>query len=360
MSTRAQFETFLDDVTLVEAMRVVSIDDWKPEASESILVGRGSYEPAGSPRSPVLVLNNKSAKERFGRNRTSLARLLAPPPADFFDGWTLSAERPLRPAEALARVTLVVEDASPDSAMGVLQVLMHLQGLDLAALPEDWIDAIDQWEQEGTVDEPRTAWTALSSALAHRHFSVGRPTSADDDTAAWIETLHFLAQCLRRDLHPYAIPSLPNLAPWRSAQAALRQEEQTYLGWLPHASQVQLSLPEKGSNERRLLVDGLLFVEDQPTGTAKVFYRNDRKHATLGQGFTLAAHYRPSEVCSGNDFTIAVDPRREVHLTELWHELERREDEAWAREGFARPSDRPRALATVASTRHQPWYLKDE
>jgi len=357
MSTRAQFEKFLDDLAAVRVTRVVSIEQWNPDAGESVLVGRGAYNPSGSPPSPVLALNNKATKDRFKSNYTSLARLMSAPPPGFFDDWTLWSERPLTPAKALARITLVVEDASPDSVIGVLLLLMHLQGLSPSDLPADWIDAIDQWEMEGTVEDPRTSWTALASALAHRQFSIGKPPSKWDNLLAWTETLHFLAQCLRDDLHPYAIPDLPRLTLWRSAQAALRQEEQAYLGWLPHALQVQLSLPINKSNARRLLVDGLLFMEDQATGTAKVFYRNDRKRAPLGRGFGFAAHYRPSGAGTGNDFTISVDPRNEVNLKELWYELERREAVAW---NGRRPSNKPRALETVDSKWNQPWYLKAE
>jgi hypothetical protein len=359
MSEDAQFDEFLQELNTLSITQVISIERWKPGTGESVLVGRGSYSADTSARSSVLALNNKATEARFGSTYTSLARLMVAPPAAFFDGWTLWAERPLAVAAALARITLVVEDASPDSVIGILLLLMHLQGLKPERVPADWIDAIDQWEREGTVETPGTAWTALASALAHRHYSVGKTPTDQENGIAWTETLRFAAQCLQRGAHPFAIPEMPELALWRSAQVALRQEEQTYLGWLPHADQVQLSLPANGSNDRRLVVDGLLFAEDQATGAAKVFYRNDRDHSPLGRGFTFAAHHRPSEKRTGNDFTIAVDPREGVNIKELWHELERREVEAWAGPGLVRPSDNPRKLDGVQNKWNEPWYLKE-
>jgi hypothetical protein len=359
MTDREAFRGFLDTVAAA-VPRVVSRGNWKSPDGETILVGWGSYAAAGQAPLPVLVLNNKAAENRFGQAYTSLARLVAAPPAGLFEAWTLAAEGPLSPAEVFQRATLVVEDASPDSVIGILLVLMRVGGLAPETFPADWIEAIDQWERDGTVEAPGTAWTALASALAHRHFSVGKAATDVDNVTAWRETLSFAVQCLRREVHPHAVPDLTDMALWRAAQVALRQEEQTYLGWLPHAAQVQLSLPVSGANERRLLVDGLLFTEDQSTGAAKVFYRNDRAHAPLGQGFTLAAHYRPAESGSGNDFTIALDPRRGVHLEELWDELERRETTAWAASGIARPSDTPRVMEELQNRWNEPWYLKRE
>lgn len=104
-------------------------------------------------------------------------------------------------------------------------------------------------------------------------------------------------------------------------------------------------------------MDALLFVEDQPTGAAKVLYRNDRERSPLGQGFTLAVHHRPSCAGTGNDITITVDPRLGLDLRELWAELERRETAAWAEATEERPSVAPRALIGVENRYDQPWYI---
>src|ERR1700722_14844286 len=168
---------------------------------------------------------------------------------------------------------------------------------------------IERWETEGMVDEPFRAWPSLAAALAHAHFSTGVASTDEQFAAAWTATMRFAAECLLAGFDPVALPSPPNAGLHHDAVVALRQEKQTYRDWLPHAEIAQLSLPLSSGHERRLLVDALLFVEDQPTGTAKIFYRNDEK-AALGEGFCLAASYRPgAPIGSGNEFTITVDPR---------------------------------------------------
>ena len=192
------------------------------------------------------------------------------------------------------------------------------------------------------VDEPFRAWPSLAAALAHAHFSTGVASTDEQFAAAWTATMRFAAECLLAGFDPVALPSPPNAGLHHDAVVALRQEKQTYRDWLPHAEIAQLSLPLSSGHERRLLVDALLFVEDQPTGTAKIFYRNDEK-AALGEGFCLAASYRPgAPIGSGNEFTITVDPRRGVVLDELYDELERRETEAWQKAGMERPNWAPR------------------
>ncbi len=104
---------------------------------------------------------------------------------------------------------------------------------------------------------------------------------------------------------------------------------------------------------------GWVFTEDQPTGTAKVFYRNDRRNASLGHGFTFAAHYRPLDAGTGNDFTLAIDPRSGAHLKDLWVELERRESAKWEASGMHRPDDFPRRFAALDNRWNEPWYLKE-
>ena len=339
--------------------RVAMVERLNPVPGESVLIGRGRYT-AGEVLSAVLVLNNKATVEPFGRNYSSITRLLHDPPQGFFNRWTVWGDAPLSPDQALCRLSLVVEDVSPDSVLGILLLLAWLNKSGPELIPHDWIEAVDQWEREGTAEDPMVSWPALASALGHMHFSMGRNPDAADVTGAWADVVHFAALCLSRNANPHNIPAMPELPLWRKARQALRQEEQTYLGWLPHASQLQLSLPLAGQAQHRLIVDGLIVTEDQLTGSAKAYYRNDRARSPLGGGFTFAAHFRPSETGTGNDFTIAVDPRQGVDLTELWRELEARECAAWQAASEQRPSDKPRDLGELGKQWNEPWYINGE
>lgn len=356
----ASLSAFLDDLRALPSLRVVLDGHHHDSGGFRLFVGCGVWPAEGEPiPADQLILNNKGTFPRFARNYDSVARLAAEPPPGLFEGWAaLWTQWPLPPATVLAQVTLVVEDISPDSVFGVLLLLARMAGVDLGPLGAAWTDAVDRWERTGHADDPWTDGCALASALGHSRIPPGAgELPADALAATWADVLRFVADCLAHGAAPHAIPNLSGVPSWNMAMAALRQEEATYLGWLNHAAVVQLSVPLAGMDTRRLLVDGLLFVEDQATGTAKVFYRNDRDRAPLGRGFTLSAHYRPDCTGSGNDVTIAVDVRAGIHLRDLWAELERRENAAWNAAGEERPSTKPRALRGVESRHDQPWYI---
>jgi hypothetical protein len=347
--------SFLDELSTVTISNVVLDGNEDSTPASRVFVGCGRWPATNLPL--TLVLENKGAYPRWGRHYSSVAQMLANPPEGLFDSWELWSQRPLHAAAALDRFTMVVEDASPDSVIAVVLLLARLFGVEPPDFPVDWINAADYWEREGVADDPWTSWCALASALAHSQFPRIGELSTYVLARAWTNTLHFAATCLQRGLSPYAIPSLPDIREWREAQAALHQEERVYLDWLPHATSIQLSLPLAAAPDRRLLIDGLLVVEDQPTGSAKLFYRNDRVRSPLKEGFGFAAHYRPAEQGTGNDITIAVDPRLGVHLRELWRELEQQEKEAWSKAGLTRPNDHVRYLEGVESKWNEPWFI---
>ena len=286
----------------------------------------------------------------------SVSRLVSERPDRWLEDWPLWQERPLLPSTALARVTLVVGDASPDSVLGVVLLLARLAALEPGQIAERWLSPAERWKAEGMAEDPFREWASLASALAHARFPVAAQPNDQDMVAAWTDALRFCAGCIGRGFDPGAIPPSRDWDLWRRAEAALQQEEQTYRDWLPHALQVQLSLPLVGSG-RRLLVDALMFSEDQPTGSGKVFYRNDT-HAPLGRGFALAAHHRPPGHGLSSDITISIDARRGVHLFDLWEELERRECSAWRRAGVQRPNWNPRVgIAGVEPEWNEPWFI---
>jgi hypothetical protein len=197
-----------------------------PPAAEQVFVGCSAESMSG------LVLDNKALSSASGRSYGSITRLMADPPPGLLEGWPLWAERPVMPEEALRRIILVVEDASPDSVMGIILLLVRLAEGDPSRVPLAWVNAIDLWEREGVADDPWTTWASLASALAHRRFGVGTVPSEKECADAWTDVLRFAARCLERNLDPFAIPTLRDVPEWVSATTALQQERQVYLDWL--------------------------------------------------------------------------------------------------------------------------------
>jgi hypothetical protein len=352
----SDFYRDLDQGTLV---RVQIFDEQKPADGPCVSVGRGDLGKSTALR---LVLNNKAVKRFDGGSYASITRLVAEQPSEeFLESWPLWQRRPLQPQEALKEMTLEVDDASPDSTLGVILLLARLAECNLARFPKEWVEAAESWEKTGMVADPRTSWVTLCSALAHKHFPVtGNPTDKNY-VDAWLDTLRFTSGCLARNAHPLKLESMSDWELWREATALLEQEEQAYHDWLTHAETLQLSLPLRKGAGRRLLIDALLVAEDQATGAAKVFFRTDSSNTTLKRGFTLAAHYRPNErKGDGNDFTIALDYRWGLALLDLWKELERLECAAWEAAGETRPADNPRVLEGVENNYNEPWYIDRE
>lgn len=338
---------FLDALARTRPALASALPPRPPQAGE-IWIGCG--EPVAA-AAGALVLNHKAVRLGDGSVCACVADLAAQ--VDL-TGWPPAATLPQSPAAVLRGQTLVIEDASPDSVLGCVLLLARLAGL----APEPftaWREAARHWEREGWVEVPATAWVALHSALAHRHFPHGAEVTPANLRHAWQAALDFTLAGLRAGADPQAIAAD---APWaQAARSALAQEEQVYADWLLHARQLQLALPLAGAADRHLLVDALLLTEDQPTGAARVFYRNDRTRSPLGAGFGFAAQYRPQLRHSGDDITLAVDPRCGVSLRPLWEALEARECRAWQAAGEPRPDDAPRRLPGLVPRWNQPWYL---
>ena len=348
---------FLKEISSVEIADIVWNEEDIIPSSNDVYIGRGPQNGV----SALLVLTNKDAKIRFGKAYTSVGRLVQAQPQGLLTDCLLWKEKPLSPSAALARMRLVVEDASVDSVLSLVLLLAALADIKTEVIPEDWIAAIDDWERTGTVENPWCSWCSLASALAHSAFPANGSRNVASLRTAWTSLVRFLSECVARGIDPRAVPDMTGFDIWQNAKSALRQEEQVYRDWLPHATIVQLSLPLNVGAERRLLVDGLLFVEDQETGAAKNFYRNDTLNSPGKMGFVLSAHYRPSEVGTGYDFTISVDPRFNVHLEELWHCLESLEEKAWIDAHVSRPCDSPRYLGDdIKNIYNQPWYISPD
>jgi hypothetical protein len=353
------FQNFLGQITQIDVSNIGIFPRDSDCDRPKVFVGCGDWisRQTENVKQRDLFLNNKVDFERFNRPFTSVTKLISAPPDGLLEGWEFWRQRPLNPGKALESINLVVEDASPDCVLAVLILLLRLADINFSDFPQSWVDAVNGWEETGNTDDPYGSWCVLASALAHRHFPMGRDIEPETARLAWNDVLRFAATCLDRRLSPVRIPTMEDSPEWCAARSALDQEKSAYLDWLVHASILQLSLPLRGSSDRRLTVDALLVTEDQFTGAAKVFYRNDRENSPLGQGFAFAAHYRPALKGTGNDFSISVDPRRGVHLRELWEELEQRETQTWLSVNARRPDGHPRDLGKLANTYDEPWFI---
>ncbi len=365
--------------------RPVVFDPRRPNsAPNECLIGVGSHWHGGQddPR-PVehsgICLNDKglTLPGQPGRGFQCVTELALDPPHAVLDHWLRVVGEDAAPVRFFARFTLVVEDASPDSCLGLIVLLARLNGVDRSEVPEQWVRYARQWEHGASrVADPFRAWGPLLTALSHGYWDMdafrsdatgdtgaaSRHALAASLTRAWVAGLRFTIALLRAGSPPEPIAEAALCAEAERAHAFLNYEHQAYLQTLQQAETLQLLLPMEGGTGRRKIVDACLLEETTATGAQKIFLRNDREQTWLGDGFGLMGVYRPGLAGSGDDMTLSVDPATGVHLQELWQCLEALEDQAWKGE---RPCGNPREVAgypggrrpdSGASSPDQPWW----
>lgn len=325
-------------------------------APDEILIGVGAMD--ASPRAGIC-LNNKGAHLLVGREErfASLTELVLSEEPVFWEGWRERSGADTTPERALARFTLVVEDASPDSCFALLSFLARLAGVPVAQVPASWVDYIRRWEAGDVISTglPRDSYGSLHNALAHSYFQ-----GAWGD--AWVDCLTFMVRAIRSGLAPEDLSGAPPWPELQKARAFLEFEYQTYEDSLNYATCLQLRMPMTGAEQRYKLVDAYLAVETIPLGSLKAFLRQDRTHPFLNSGFALMALYKPSETGEGNDMTVSVTPHTGIDLCDLWYRLEALEFEAWqgqrpiasARLGIIGYPDGRLPSGDPAPT--EPWY----
>ncbi|MCI0148161.1 hypothetical protein KNO81_19930 [Paraburkholderia sediminicola] len=312
--------------------RVIAVYASESEAREA-LGGRVAVSlGAGFPRDSSIT----GVELNKGPEDDSLCRVVA------LQAPTMLAQPPLEvltgrsPADVLDAMVFFVKDASPDSLLAALLLVAHLAGVaDAIACFEPWLDSATNWDQGYMPEQPFRSWPALASALSHARFPA--PSAQGSTTAAglssfsfqlaWDRSFAFLIQSLMAGAKP---EEMPQTLHWAGSPAtiALRRLQQVYEHTLTHATMLQLSVPLTDAPGRRVMVDALVYVEDEPSDAVKVFGRMDARRASGGRGFRLAAAYRPT-AADWNRFTIHADPTEGLDLTALWVELERRETEAY-------------------------------
>ncbi len=286
-----------------------------------------------------------------------VAALALDPPAELLARWRAAVGADADPVRFFARFSVIAEDSSPDSVLGLILLLARLNGVPPDAVPQAWPRAAAAWEQgQSRIADPFAHWAPLLVALGHGYWNSdllaaapanGAPLDAaararEIDAAlgaAWLACLRFSVALLKADAPPAPLAELPACPEAARAAAFLRYEAERYRHALDHAETLQLRLPMQGPGGRWRIVDACLLDEQALTGNLKVFLRNDRVHPWLGDGFGLMGLERPALAGTGGAMTVSVDPDLGVHLTDLWRALERLEDAAWQGE---RPCDCPR------------------
>ncbi len=259
----------------------------------------------------------------------------------------------------LTSSTIVANDASPDSVLALVIFLIRKMGGEFDSLKlNEWIEAAEVWKSLGNITgRPEQSWCALHAAGVHAYFESTR-TGLDEYEMgrAWLSAARFITHCLIKGFAPNEIPLSATSSEHRSFLAALEREEVLYHSWLEHAEIIQLRLPLKSSADRYRLVDALIFEENDPTGAAKVFYRNDKINAPLKRGFDVAFSFRRYSK-AGNRYVVSANPDAGVTLEPIWRAFEAAECAEWLKLGEERPSDLPRNLPGVEDNKwNEPWW----
>ena len=248
-------------------------------------------------------------------------------------------------------LSLLIEDASPDTCIALVALQFRLEG---KKIPAAWRNYADLWEQGYTPGaEVQVNYGSYISAFSH---SLIQLNDADHvaDLTVYNEILPACISYTRTLIEQGILPTAMNkwidgldpvsLQTHKDAYAALADEISAYRHMIESSQKIQLAVPIANSN-RKSLVDCLILVEAKITGITMRLARADTNSAT-GYGYSIIALHRPnpSLAGSGNDMSVSIDPHRNLDISDLWCCLERDEERKWhdfslEEDGFARPRD---------------------
>lgn len=265
-------------------------------------------------------------------------------------------------------VTLVVEDAAPDTCMALIGLARRWAGL---PIDETWISYTRLWKQGDVrrTGKPEESWGALLSALVHPYFWRGARSNSDVEQALR-SALRFTLDLMESGQPPMRVVSEEHAPDLWQARERLEIERRKYLSVRDGGVKLQLAVPFAASKDIEeaaqndltsgtRLVDALVLVEPDALGTMKIWARTDRESQTH-EGYGILVIHRPSGGSHPSELTITVDPFTGLNLRDLWIELERRENEAWRAAGLERPCDKPRPLYStergLATPCNEPWF----
>ena len=321
---------FLDSLKNTPS-RVIAVDTSGPEAAQALdgrlAVALGAGFPRDSGITGIVLKKGPHDPSLCSVVAGAASRLRTQPPLTALAGQS--------PAQVLDGMVFFIKDASPDSLLTALLLVAHVAGVaKMDTTFDQWITSVTNWDLGHMPEQPFRSWPALASALSHSHFAVSDASASPSPAAlgraplrpeaAWDRSFEFLINSLKSGHEPEQMPRVPGSL----AVIALRRLEQVYEHTLTHATMLRLSVPAADAPTAHVMVDTLVYVEDDPSDAVKIFGRTDTKRASGGRGFKLGVTYRPS-ADAWNRFTIHGDPTEGLDLTRLWVELERRETEAY-------------------------------
>lgn len=320
------FSEFLLELKTLDFSNALKVDSRPAIAVDKKLFG------------PGISLEKKTETNLLGQKAPSVVHLLRslPTPCPELKGMAQKS-----PAELFTRFRIDPDDASPDSILGTIFLAAIATGIEVpAGVWHQWEPVITSWEVASVAENPEISWPALASALAHTIMDSieGNVATPELIARAWPSTMQFAIEALQNDWDPANIEATAQGPLLAQARAALDEEVARYERKVYAQQFHQLSLPMIGSTRRRL-VDALFTAEHEFSGALKITARNDHKHAPLGRGFTLLAIERPTlrDVQPSGWLTISLDARANLHLRDLWYELERLETRKWQQLGRTRP-----------------------
>lgn len=305
---------------------------------KEVLVGMGVSEPPAD--AAGICLNANTARITSARPIKSNSHLVIEAPKVWVDRWReilsdsgTESVTPRAVNEAFSGIRrIMVEDASPDSALAFVLLGARLAGIHSDGV-EEWIEHVTNWElgDVHTVGEAHRSFAVLASALSHQYYNsedirdyrqtrnqgaVPMPSRSGKEVApalfgavalAWTEVTGFLTEALSGGHAPNALPRQPIGKHHARAIAALHSEEAIYNQLVRTGTRTQLLLPSKATG-RLQMVDAFIGREHVVTGTSKVRLRLDREHTWFGNGFAFMAIHRPELTGTGNDITVTLDP----------------------------------------------------
>jgi hypothetical protein len=142
-----------------------------------------------------ICLNDKGLQpsgETVSQSALGVTALALAADPERLEQWRSSVGDDALPERFFRRFTLVVEDASPDSCLGLIALLARINGVPPNALPEAWVRYAAQWEGGASrTTDPFRAWGPLLTALAHGYWDADllrmdplRPSSDEDSVSA--------------------------------------------------------------------------------------------------------------------------------------------------------------------------------
>lgn len=343
---------------------------WESHPEGSICIGFGDNK-----RRDILTLNNKVPLARDKKHYESITYMLKEIWNEYYPEIynLLKIDHEIPPTKFLLDRKVFVEDVSPDSVFSFYILLMRVAGVNGDFPDRNYFRAVNQWElghtsTPGTLQE---SWPMLQAALGQmlqENQNIADQTNdvhQRDITRSWISSLRMLNHCISQRYPVHSIAEEDRHPLLHRARNALEIEKQAYQNVLTRSETYQLQLPIKGIPGRKMHIDAIFFTQEISTGIGKRFYRNDTEHTFYKTGFTLDATHRPREKGTGNELTASLDPVFDLDLTNLWIELEKKEQEFYKNNNIVRRKDDPRGDFHLLNLQqengftpvNQPWFI---